>query len=73
MHLSKLLKSEVADINNIASENYGGAITAGLFLNNRYFPSLGADITFQWFPDRIEREANYKGIGLKSTTVMPFG
>ena len=32
-HLKKLLKSEVADICNIASKPYGGAITAGLFLD----------------------------------------
>jgi leucyl aminopeptidase len=33
-HLKKLLKSEIADICNIASKPYGGAITAGLFLDN---------------------------------------
>jgi len=33
-HLKKLLKSEIADISNIASKPYGGAITAGLFLDN---------------------------------------
>ncbi len=33
-HLRKLLKSELADICNIASKPYGGAITAGLFLDN---------------------------------------
>lgn len=32
-YLSKLLKSEVADISNISSSRYGGAITAGLFLS----------------------------------------
>lgn len=32
--LRKTIKSEVADINNIASTRYGGAITAGLFLDN---------------------------------------
>jgi leucyl aminopeptidase len=32
-HLPKLLKSNVADICNIASSRYGGAITAGLFLS----------------------------------------
>jgi leucyl aminopeptidase len=31
-YLSKLIKSEVADINNTSSSDYGGAITAGLFL-----------------------------------------
>ena len=33
-HLEKLLKSNVADICNIASSRYGGALTAGLFLSN---------------------------------------
>ncbi|MEO1958935.1 MAG: leucyl aminopeptidase [Nautiliaceae bacterium] len=33
-HLKKLLKSNVADICNIASSRYGGALTAGLFLSN---------------------------------------
>ncbi|MEA2065253.1 MAG: leucyl aminopeptidase [Patescibacteria group bacterium] len=32
-YLPKLLKSEIADINNLSSSNYGGAITAGLFLS----------------------------------------
>ena len=32
-HLKKLLKSDVADIPNIASTRYGGASTAGLFLS----------------------------------------
>jgi leucyl aminopeptidase len=31
-YLAKLLKSEIADISNISSSKYGGAITAGLFL-----------------------------------------
>ncbi|NLC28374.1 MAG: leucyl aminopeptidase [Campylobacteraceae bacterium] len=33
-HLKKLLKSNVADISNISSSRYGGAITAGLFLDH---------------------------------------
>lgn len=33
-HLKKLLKSEIADISNTASKPFGGAITAGLFLDN---------------------------------------
>ncbi|MBU0721727.1 leucyl aminopeptidase [bacterium] len=32
-HLAKLLKSEIADISNTSSKPYGGAITAGLFLD----------------------------------------
>lgn len=33
-HLKKLIKSEIADICNISSSRYGGAITAALFLDN---------------------------------------
>jgi leucyl aminopeptidase len=33
-HLKKLLKSEIADISNVSSKPFGGAITAGLFLDN---------------------------------------
>jgi leucyl aminopeptidase len=33
-YLKKLLKSQVADISNISSSRYGGAITAALFLDN---------------------------------------
>jgi leucyl aminopeptidase len=33
-HLKTLLKSGIADISNVASKPYGGAITAGLFLDN---------------------------------------
>ncbi len=33
-YLKKLLKSEIADISNISSSRYGGAITAALFLDH---------------------------------------
>lgn len=33
-HLKKMIKSDVADISNIGSKPYGGAITAALFLDN---------------------------------------
>ena len=33
-YLKKLLKSKIADISNISSSSYGGAITAALFLDN---------------------------------------
>ena len=33
-HLKKLIKSEIADVCNISSKPYGGAITAGLFLDH---------------------------------------
>jgi leucyl aminopeptidase len=33
-YLRKLIKSDIADVCNIASSRYGGAITAGMFLDN---------------------------------------
>ncbi|WP_024955587.1 leucyl aminopeptidase [Sulfurospirillum arcachonense] len=33
-YLKKLLKSSIADVSNISSSRYGGAITAGMFLDN---------------------------------------
>jgi leucyl aminopeptidase len=33
-HLKKLIKSDIADVCNISSKPYGGAITAGLFLDH---------------------------------------
>ena len=33
-YLRKAIKSEIADISNIANTRYGGAITAGIFLDN---------------------------------------
>ena len=32
-HLSKLLESKIADVSNISSSRYGGAMTAGIFLS----------------------------------------
>ena len=48
-------------------------LTAALYINGRYFPSTGAPITFTWFPDRIERSAEYDGLLLRSTTVLAVG
>ena len=33
LHLRELIKSQIADVSNTASSRYGGAITAGLFLD----------------------------------------
>ncbi|HQS66093.1 MAG TPA: leucyl aminopeptidase [Sulfuricurvum sp.] len=33
-HLKKLIKSDLADVSNVSSKPYGGAITAALFLDN---------------------------------------
>ncbi len=65
------------DITGIRSLNFppfgcSDIITAGLFINDQYFPSLGIPISFQWFPDRVEREAEFNGIYFKSITFLPF-
>jgi len=43
-HLKKLIKSDVADISNIGSKPYGGAITAALFLDN----FINEDMKAKW-------------------------
>lgn len=50
----------------------GDGITASLFLNGRYWPSLGQPVDIQWFPDKMVRNAEYDGIHIKSTMVLPF-
>jgi hypothetical protein len=65
------------DLTGIRSLNFppfgcSDIITGGLFIDDRYFPSTGVLIDFVWFPDRIERSAEYKGIYYKSTTVLPM-
>ncbi|MBL7111667.1 MAG: hypothetical protein ISS19_06975 [Bacteroidales bacterium] len=44
--------------------------TCVLYLNGRYFPSLGCPITYVWYPDRIERIAEYQEMVLTSITAM---
>ncbi|HEX9713817.1 MAG TPA: hypothetical protein VGB52_14850 [Actinomycetota bacterium] len=48
----------------------GDTTTAGLFVNDRYFPSTGAPVTFTWWPDRIVREAEWDHYRFRSTTVL---
>ena len=66
------------DITGISSLNFppfgtADTVTAGLFLNGRYFPSLNCPVTYYWQPDKIIREAEYQGLFLKSETVMLTG
>src|SRR5947207_3170409 len=66
------------DLTGIRSLNFppfacADTLTAALYLNGRYFPSTGSPITFTWFPDRIERSAEYDGLLLRSTTVLAVG
>ncbi len=64
------------DITGIMGLNFppfttGHTLTCGIYLNNRFFPSLGLPVTFTWYPDRIVRETEYDGISITTTTVMP--
>jgi hypothetical protein len=66
------------DLTGIRSLNFppfacGDVVTAGLFVEGRYFPATGAPVTFTWYPDRIVREAEYRGLRMRSTTALPFG
>lgn len=66
------------DITGIRSLNFppfgcSDIITAGLFINDIYFPTTGTKIKFTWIADRIEREAEYDGLKLHSITILPMG
>jgi len=66
------------DITGIRSLNFppfgsSDIITAGLFINDIYFPATGTKIKFTWIADRIEREAEYEGLKLQSITILPMG
>ena len=66
------------DITGIRSLNFppfgcSDIITAGLFINDIYFPATGTKINFTWIADRIEREAEYNGFKLHSITILPMG
>ena len=66
------------DLTGITSLNFppfvgGELVTAGLYLEGRYFPSTGAPVTYTWYPDRIVREAEYRGLRLRSTTALAVG
>lgn len=58
---------------NVAPLGSGGELLTGiLFVDGEYFASTKTPIEFVWQPDRIERRALYKGLELKSVTVVPF-
>lgn len=44
----------------------GNVRTAALFLDGEYFIGSGVPITYTWFPDKVVREANWRGIRLRS-------
>ncbi len=70
-YLKKLLKSSVADISNISSSRYGGAITAALFLDN----FIKDEYKQKWLhidiagPAYIEKEWGYNQFGASGAGV----
>jgi hypothetical protein len=63
------------DIFGIRSLNFppfacSDTVTANLYLNHKFFPSTGSAITFTWYPDRIERDAECDGLKLKTITAL---
>ncbi len=70
-YLKKLIKSEIADISNISSSRYGGAITAGLFLDN----FVSDDIKDKWLhldiagPAYVEKAWGYNQSGASGAGV----
>lgn len=66
------------DVTGIRSLNFppfatSDSISAGLYVDGRYFPSTGAPVRFVWRPDRIERSAEVRGFRLVSTTFLVAG
>lgn len=66
------------DVTGIRSLNFppfatSDSVSAGLYVDGRYFPSTGAPVTFVWRPDRIERTAEVRGFRLHSTTFLVTG
>jgi len=70
-YLKKLLKSSIADISNIASSRYGGAITAGLFLDN----FIKDEYKDRWLhldiagPAFVEKDWGYNQVGASGAGV----
>src|SRR6476620_6013517 len=58
---------------NVAPLGSGGELLTGvLYVDGEYFTSTKTPIDFVWQPDRIERRSLYKGLELKSVTIVPF-
>ncbi|MYH07410.1 MAG: hypothetical protein F4146_02375 [Rhodothermaceae bacterium] len=45
-------------------------VSGTFVIDGRHFPSLGIPVTFTWYPDRILREASYKGFHYTSVTAL---
>src|SRR5688500_11532915 len=58
---------------NVAPLGSGGELLTGvLYVDGEYYASTKTPIEFVWQPDRVERRSVYKGLELKSTTIVPF-
>jgi hypothetical protein len=58
---------------NVAPLGAGGELLTGvLFVDGEYFTATKTPIEFVWRPDRVERKSIYKGLELRSTTIVPF-
>lgn len=70
-YLKKLIKSSIADISNVSSSRYGGAITAGLFLDH----FIQDDYKDKWYhldiagPAYLEKEWGYNSFGATGASV----
>lgn len=67
-----------SDITGIRSLNFppfatSDTVTADLFINGKFFKSTGTPVTFLWYPDRVERSAEYAGLSLRSVTALATG
>lgn len=66
------------DITGIRSLNFppfatSDTTTGCLYVDGAFFKATAAPITFVWYPDRIERTADYAGIRFHSVTVLAVG
>jgi len=58
---------------NVAPLGSGGELLTGvLYVDGEYYASTKTPIEFVWQPDRVDRKSIYKGLELKSTTIVPF-
>src|SRR6478752_4881187 len=58
---------------NVAPLGSGGELLTGvLYVDGEYFTATKTPIEFVWQPDRVERRSVYRGLELKSVTIVPF-
>ena len=51
----------------------GELATGQLFLDDRLFSALGVPVTTTWRPDQVHRRAEWDGLLVETTTVVPVG